>query len=145
MSITSANAVFLITIPGVYSSPVQLAAFSADDMFSTEEVEPIELQMGADGVLTGGWVPTMNRMNITFLASSPSNVVFETWDVAQNQSRSIFNATGTVALLGTGRVYTLTKGFLSRVSRVPEAKKVLQPRRWGITWGAVTPGPQAVT
>jgi hypothetical protein len=140
-SITSADAVFMLTIPMVYSAPQQLQAFSADDMFSTDAIDPVELQMGVDGVLVGGWVPRERKQTIMFLASSPSIDIFETWAATNDAQRATYTATATISLKSLGRVYALTNGYLSTFTPMPNAKKVLQPRSFGITWQSIAVAP----
>ena len=56
-TITSADCTFLITIAGLFTSPVQLQGFAADRAFETAAVDVAELVMGVDGNLSAGWVP----------------------------------------------------------------------------------------
>lgn len=140
-TITSANAVLLLSIEGLYDVPQQLQGFAADDIFDTESLEPVETMMGVDGKLSGGWVPREVKQNISIQADSPSILVFENWYAAQQTARETYIANGQVHLSSVGRKYTMTRGFLSSVPPTPAAKKVLQPRRFTITWERVTSAP----
>lgn len=141
-TITSADAVFMLSIAGLYPAPQQLQGYAADDMFTTAAIKPVELQMGADGILVAGWVPVMKEMTIMLLASSVSVALFETWDATETSGRIKLPASGIIVLNSTGAKYTLSNGYLSEVSPMPDAKKVLQPRRFGITWQGISAAPR---
>lgn len=53
-TLTSANAVLLIGINSLYTTPQQIQGFATDDAFVTEVVTPVEMKMGVDGVLSAG-------------------------------------------------------------------------------------------
>ncbi len=50
-------------------------------------------------------------------------------------------AQGTLLIPATQRKYTLTRGFLRGISRIPGLKKTIQPRRLTIEWERITPAP----
>lgn len=138
-SITAVNAIYTISITGLFSAPQQLQQFSADDIFDTEAVEQIELQMGVDGHLTGGFVYAMVKQGITLMADSPSNDIFEQWRSAEKAARDIYWANASVTLPAIGKSYAMTRGALSSYPSFADAKKTLQPRKYAITWGDVSP------
>ncbi len=144
MSITSANAVITITIPLLLPVPVQLQGFAADDIFDSDEIEMADTLMGVDGILSGGVVLAMVPWNITFQADSPSIATFEAWDGGQQAAIDVFQAQANVTLTGIGRSYQMTNGFLVRGKRMPDAKKVLQPRKFRINWQQVIAIPVGV-
>jgi hypothetical protein len=139
MSITSANAVVMIGVAGIFPIPFQLQGFAADDIFDVEAIEAAETMMGVDGILTGGMVFVPIRQTISLMADSPSNLLFDTWWAQTQQQRDIFPANGNVVLRGSGQKWTLTNGILTNYKPLPDAKKVLQPRRFQITWQQVIP------
>ena len=142
-SITSTNAILMLTIPGVYNTPQQLQNFSADDIYDFDAVEVAETMMGVDsGNLAGGRV--INKIvlqRISFLADSSSNLIFEQWKGAQDQLGDVYIATMTVTLTSVNRKYNQVGGFLTRYSVAPAGRKVLQPRQFEITWQSVVPAP----
>lgn len=140
-SITSANAVITITIPGVYNVPVQLQGFSADNIYDTPAVETVQTAMGVDGILSGGFVYNPIPQTFSIQADSASNKIFEDWDQFQRQAKDVFTANASVTLISVGTIYTHTKGFLSSVSKMPTAGRILQPRQYTITWESVFPQP----
>lgn len=138
-TITAANAVFTLAVNGVFNVAQQLQQFSADDVFDTEAVESAEIMMGVDGHLSAGFVFVAVKQSITLQADSPSNLIFEAWQQAQKTARDLFFAQGGVILPSVGRAYTMTRGVLTSYPPIPDAKKVLQPRKYGITWESVSP------
>lgn len=140
-TITSANAVFMIQILPVYTVPVQLQGWAADDAFDTDAIEAAEALIGIDGVASYGWLPSLKKMKLTLQADSASNGIFEAVYTAQNAVREVFLMQGTIMLTSTGEVYNLVSGAMTSYSPMPAAKKVLQPRQYGITWQDITPSP----
>lgn len=140
-SITGANAVFMLTIPDLYDTPQQLQGFAADDVFSTDALQSAETLMGVDGHLAGGFVFVEIKQTIALQADSPSNDVFDNWHQAQQGAQEVFIANGMVILSNLGRKWTMTRGFLTTYPPLPNAKKILQPRSFGVTWQSVRPAP----
>ena len=141
MSITSANALIVLTVPGVLAVATQLQGFAADDVFDTDDVEMAATLMGVDGILSGGFVYSMVPWNIALQADSPSMPVFEAWDQAQQAVVDVLPAQATVTLTSVGRSYQMVTGYLVRGKRMPDAKKTLMPRKWRIDWQRVIPIP----
>lgn len=140
-TITSANSILLLSIAGLYDIPQQLQGFAADDVFDTETLEPVETMMGVDGHLSGGWVPMPVKWNISLQADSASILVFENWYSAQQTAREVYIASAQVQLPSVRRKYAMVRGFLSSYPPTPAGKKVLQPRRFQITWESISPAP----
>lgn len=141
MSITSANAVLMLTVAGLFPTPLKLQQFSADDLFEFEEIENAELSMGIDGVLAAGFKFVPLPQKITFMADSPSNVIFDNWNQYEIVNREKFRGGLQLQLSGLGTQWICSNGVLSRFKPVPDAKKTLQPRSFTITWQSVTPAP----
>lgn len=140
-TITAANSILLLSIEGLYDIPQQLQGFAADDVFDTETIAPAETMMGVDGHLSGGFVFNSIRQNIALQADSDSNLIFETWIAAMNKAREVYVAGAQVQLPAVKRKYVLTRGFLTSIPPTPAARKVLQPRRYQITWERITAAP----
>lgn len=139
MDITSANATFLITVPSILPVPTQLQGFAADDIFDFDEVAASEVLMGVDGVLSGGMVYVPKPQNIMLQADSASNAVFDAWYQLQQINSAVYAAQGNVLLSGISTTFALSNGILTRYKPVPDAKRLLQPRRYQITWQKVVP------
>jgi hypothetical protein len=143
LSITSANAVYLISVAGVFPVAQPLQGWGVDEAFDTERADISETKLGVDGVFAAGWVPRVTKQTITLLAASPSFLIFEQWVAAQDTTQSIFYATGTIILPSIQRKYSLPNGVLGpSFQAIPNAKKVLADRQFEITWGwPITSGP----
>jgi hypothetical protein len=140
-TITSANAIFMLSVTDVFDTPVQLQGFSADDVFDTEAVDPVEVLMGVDGVMSAGFVYVPIKQGITLQADSDSNDLFEEWYRQQQAGPDIFFAQATIRQPAISKAYTCSQGVLSTYPSMADAKKVLQPRKYGITWERVEPAP----
>jgi hypothetical protein len=127
----------MIGVTGLYTVPQQLQGFGADDMYSMESVENKEVVLGADGVMSAGWIPQIKTMSVTLQADSASNDFFEAWYAAEEAAQDAYFAFGTVVQPAVSKAYTLTRGVLSNYTPLAEAKKVLQPRKFQIKWNVV--------
>jgi len=138
-SITGATAVVMLTLPGVFPAPFQLQGFAADDVYDTDDLVSAETLMGVDGKLSGGfvYVPVVQRYHLQ--ADSPSIIFFDSWWAAQQQVIEVFNANGLVSIPSLGKKFTMTKGFLTGYKPLPDAKKLMQPQNFAITWQSVFP------
>ena len=137
--ITSANAVFLLTIPSVLPVPTQIFGFSVDDIFDFDDIDATDTVMGVDGILSGGLVYAAKPQNISLQADSPSITLFDAWYMAQQANTAAYPAFGNITLTSIGTTYALSTGFLSRYKPLSDAKKILQPRKFRITWQSVIP------
>jgi hypothetical protein len=144
-SITSANAIFFITIPLVYPNPTQLQQFGVDDAFMPEQFDTSETQVGVDGYGVAGYVPAPVPMTIRFLASSPSVAIFENWFEAMVLNNDVLPCSGNIAQPSVGRKYTMPLGVLTRVASMAEARRILQNREFRVTWLPQGPGIPAIT
>jgi hypothetical protein len=138
-SITSANAVFQIAVNTVFPIPVQMQGFSADDIFTTNPLETSEVLMGVDGILSAGFVFVPVKQEISLMADSGSATLFDLWFAAQQAAKDVFQAQGIVILPSINLKWSLLNGFLSTYHAIPDARKILQPRRFAITWQSMIP------
>jgi hypothetical protein len=141
MDITSANAAFLITVPAILPVPQQLQSFAVDDIFDVDDVDATETQMGVDGGYAGGMIFAPKPMNISFLASSASIAFFDSWYGAQQANLAAYPAEGSITFTGIGTSYLLLTGYLTRYKPMADAKKVLQSRKFRISWASILPVP----
>jgi hypothetical protein len=142
LQITSANAVFLLGIAGVYPIPQQIQGFGVDEAIDFEAAETAVVQQGVDGQTVSGWVPRITRMTVTLLAASSSFPIFENWIAAQDQNQQIYYATGLIMLPALQRKYSLPQGTLTRFPALPNARRVLMQRQFTIEWAwPITSGP----
>lgn len=136
-TITSANSVFTIVIPGLFPAPVQLRGYASDKAFATEAIDLAEVQMGVDGRMTAGFTPNPTKQTVTLQADSPSKDIFTALIQAMKTAREVFYISGSIALPSTGESFTLTRGILTNTKQIPDAQKVLQPMDFVITWESV--------
>lgn len=141
MSITSANSVFMLGILGIFPVPQPLQGYDVDDAFMAQMIKPKEVKMGIDGRLSGGYIPVPTPIEITLQSDSASNLLFEEWYAQEQATQESFTATGLIRLPSIGETYTLAVGFLTGYTPFAAAKKVLQPRKFEITWQSVIGAP----
>lgn len=138
-TITSANSVFTIVVPGIFPAPVQLRGYSADAAFKTDALDLAEVQMGVDGRMTAGYTPKETKQTVTLQADSPSKDVFLLIMQAMKTQREVFYINATIVLPSTGESFVMTRGVLTTAMQIPDAQKVLQPMEFTLTWESVTP------
>ena len=138
--ITSANSVFSLAIVGLIPTAVNLEGYSTDDAFDLDEIEVAQTQMGVDGFLSAGFVFNEVKQSITLQGDSKSNTIFETLYAAEKRLKKKFFMNATIQLPSLGLMYTLENGVLHTYTPMSAVKKVLMPRRFGLTWQSITPG-----
>jgi hypothetical protein len=89
--------------------------------------------------MSAGYVPVPRVQTITIQPDSPSMGVFEIWMAASETAREVFYANGTLNIPSIDRKYTLTRGVLTQIPPAPDAKAMLQPMAFQITWQNVSP------
>lgn len=140
-TITSANAIIMLSVPAVFPSPFQLQGFGPDTVYDMDVIESTEASMGVDGILSGGFVFAPIVQPITFQADSPSLPNFDTWYAYMFQTKDTTTATATISLPGIGTKYSFSKGFLTRYSPMPPGGRILRPRVMTITWQSALQSP----
>lgn len=140
-SITSANAILTLSVPPLFAIPQQLQGFGVDDIYDTDQIKSVETMMGVDGVLSGGFVYVEVKQTITLQADSASNSFFDTWWTQMQAAQDVYVASGLIKLPSIVTKFTMLTGFLTGYKPIPDGKKVLQPRKFEITWGKVAPAP----
>lgn len=139
-NITAQNAVYLLSIPTLYTTPQQLQQFETDDAFDTETVTIAEVEIGVDGNMVAGSIPFIVPQTLYFQASSPSLTIFDRWVQAQANGGLLF-ANATIRLVSIGMKFDLRRGALTSGHIIPPVKKVLKARSFKISWNTVTPSP----
>jgi hypothetical protein len=136
-TITSANAVLTIAVPGLFPAPVQIQGFASDKGFTVDAVDLAEVQMGVDGRMTAGFTPMPVKQGVHLQADSPSKEFFAAIVQAMKTAREVYYMTGSLSLPSTGESFSLTRGVLANASQIPSAAKVLQPVDFNIVWESV--------
>ena len=97
--------------------------------------------MGVDGVLSAGFVFKEIVQEIMLQADSASNALFDTWWTQMQATKSTYPANGMIKLPSIATKFSLILGFLTGYKPAPGAKRILQPRRFEITWQTIAPAP----
>jgi len=140
-TLTSANTVFMLSIPGLYNSPQQIQGFDVDEATNIDPITIAETKMGVDGFFAAGRIFAEIEQDVTLQANSPSISLFENWYAAQVSANTVYAATGTIIMPGLSLTYSLSQGFLKNYKPIADVRKILQPRRFRITWGQITGAP----
>lgn len=140
-TITSADVAFTITIQALFPVPQQLQGFATDDIYGVAQIKSVETMMGVDGVLSGGFVFVPVPQEITLQADSESNDVFDLWWTTMQATKGVLRATGLIQLPAIATKFVHTSGFLTGYTPIPAGKRVLQPRRYEVTWQSIVPVP----
>lgn len=141
MSITSANAILMLSVVPLFPVPQQMQGFATDDIYDIPTIRSVEVMMGVDGVLSGGFVFAQVTQTISLQADSVSNSFFDTWWAQMQATRDVYVASGLIKLPSISTKFLQTAGYLTGYKPAPSAKKVLQPRSYEITWGSLVPAP----
>ena len=138
-SITSANAVLTLSIGALYSSPQTITNFATDDIFDIDPLAAAEAMMGVDGKLSAGLVYAEVQMKLALMADSPSVPIFENWYQSERKVGDVYIAQGEIVLTAVNRSFSLNNGYLTTYPPISSAKRVLQPRVFGLTWESIVP------
>jgi hypothetical protein len=138
-TITSANSVFTITVPGLFPAPVQLQGYSAERAWNSDQQDLAETQMGVDGRMTAGYVPNPVKQTISLQADSPSKAIFKAIAAAMQSSKDVYYISGAIDLPSTGESFSGVRGVLVNFKPLPDAAKVLQPMDFAIVWESLLP------
>lgn len=133
-TITAATATVFLTVDGLFSSAQQIQGFGTDSMIETDDVAPGVAEMGVDGRLSVGWVPTPKVVKLTLAADSPSRDLMEDWIQAQDQQREVLPCNLVVNMPAIGRTYTYSRGVITAGRTQPNAGKTLAPAAYAITF-----------
>lgn len=136
-TLTVANSSIVLSVETIFPAPVPLTGYAADDIFSIEQATHIETSMGLDNRLSAGWVPAERVVSISLQGDSDSNRLFEQWNSSQVLLRDALTATLIITIFGINRVYICNKGFLRNFSPMPDARRILQPRRYTMVFESV--------
>lgn len=138
-TITDVNTVFMLGVTGLFTVPQQLQGYAADDISAIDPIDNAEVLMGADGVMSAGFVFIPIKQTIALQADSASNAIFEQWYSAQLQIQDLYFAFGILIYPGLKMQYTMTRGVLSSYPPAATAARVLQPRKYSMTWNSIIP------
>jgi hypothetical protein len=133
--LTDINSRLILSVPDVFAVPQIIQGYATDDAFASEEIDTAEVVLGVDGIMSSGYIPYIVPMLITLQANSASIPnTMEAWRSANAAAQS--NYLGSVVLMipSIGLQYQLVNGVLQRVTPFPQAKRILQPVRYRISF-----------
>lgn len=133
-TITSANAVLIITVEDIYPNGVEVQKFAADAAFATSDLTLAETRMGVDGQLAAGYTPQPIPLNVSLEADSPSYDVFANVMERQRTNMTLYQITAQITIPSLGKEFVLEKGVLQTGHPFSDSKKVLDPTSWGFVF-----------
>lgn len=140
-TLSTANSALSLAVLGLFPVPQAMQGYATDDSIATDDVNPAEVMMGVDGKLSAGFTPYATVQTYMFQADSPSLAFWDTILEAQKARNETLELFGTLNIQGIEKKYALVKGFITSATPAPTSKKVLQPRKFVVTWQSVTPAP----
>ena len=141
MSITSVNAVIMLTAGTIFPQPYQLQQWTADNIVGTDPIKAAEIQMGLDGNLTAGFINAPTPQNFYLMADSPATYFFDQLYFQEKAQQDKIPIFGTLAFPAVRKKWALVKGFLEDYAPVPNAKKVLEGLQYRVIWQSALPQP----
>ena len=133
-TITAQNSILLLQAPPLFPALVQMSGFMADRAFEVDDSEVGETVLGVDGNMSVGLLPSLTVQRIMIMPDSVASDFFEYLDAASQAQGDVYILNGSLTLPATQMAYTMTKGILTRMKRIPDAARVLQGRPFQITW-----------
>lgn len=134
MTLTAANSVFYLTVPGLYDAPVRIEGFSTDAAVSLAQRNPVVAQVGVDGHTSFAYVAANKEVTITLSADSPSLRLFEDWAAYQESVREVVLCNAEFTLPAIDRKYVGTRGGLTTTQDMPPVAQTLQASAFVITF-----------
>lgn len=140
-SLTGATTSYALSVTGVFNTPQVLQGFAADDVFDTPPIQSVETLMGVDGLMSAGFVYVEIKQMISIQSDSPSALLFDNWWAAMQAVQDVYFANANVVLLALNQKWSMNRGVLSQYTPIPAVKKLIQPRKFEITWNSMSPAP----
>lgn len=141
LNTTSADAKFFLTASGIFPAPIQLQGFQPDNMWNSDAVDNAETQIGADGKMSAGWVPSIKVYTIFLQAGSTSQDVFDLIYATETTQRAKLSLGGILLLPSQNKAYSFNKGVLKNMQILPNAAKIVQGRSYVTHWESITVAP----
>ena len=137
--ITSADAVFHITVKTLFNAPILLENWASDRAWETQQLRLAETKLSIDGKLNKGFVTSALDMTLTFAPNSNSVEVFDAIATASRQARTVYELNGELNIKDLGRKYTLVSGCLISYDALPGGGELLENRSAVIRWENILP------
>lgn len=139
LTITAANSTLHLTVPGLYDSPVKVEGFASDAAVQVAQNNPAVTEMGIDGHLSMGWVPTAKEMTISLAADSPSLRLFEDWAALQESTREVIACNMEITIPSINRRIVGIRGCMTTCQTTPNVGQTLQAAQYVFTFESLTP------
>jgi hypothetical protein len=131
-SLTVANSVLTLAVPGLDIGPVQIQGFATDDAFDTTAVKPAEVMVGVDAKKSQGFVAFLVPFKFTLQADSLSIDVMDAIEEAQEAALETYEISVSLSAPGLGKLWTFSNGTLTEFKKTPNGKKLMQPQNYEI-------------
>jgi len=128
--ITSANAELVLIAAGVFPAGVALQMFSTDQSYTMPAVNIAQTQMGVDGKMVSGYLPSIYSVSIMLQAASPSRFFLSTLWEAMTSNRCVYACGLVCTLPSVGQRFVWSNGVLKSGVIVPAGGKVLGATTW---------------
>lgn len=139
MTITSANSSMYLTVPGLYDAPVKIEGFATDVAAQVAQNNPAVTEMGIDGHLSMGWVPTAKELTIGLAADSPSLRIFEDWATLQETTREVIACNIEITIPSINRKIVGLRGCMTTSQTFPNIGQTLQAAQYVFTFESLIP------
>lgn len=142
-TITSADAVLVLSSRDLELAAVQIQGFSADAAWAMGDTEVAQKTRGVDGKLSFGFVYGDYDMVITLQADSDSDKIFELIMTGAVTNQAVYRIDGVLTLPSNGKAIVMGRGGVTSGRIMADGQRVLQPRTWTISWESVQVVPLA--
>ncbi|MEE8658522.1 Structural protein [Acetobacteraceae bacterium EV16G] len=137
--ITSADAIFTLTIQPLFSAPITLENWGTDRAWEVSSYAATDSRMSIDGYLNKGFQHRPVEMSLTLEANSPSNAVFEAIEEYQKAMTTVVILGGELRLPGLHRKYTFDDGHVIGMTPLPGGASMLEARTYNLRWRRIIP------
>lgn len=137
--ITSADAVFTLTVQTLFNAPVRLENWSANRAWEGQALRLADTRLSIDGKLNKGFVPSAYDMTLHFSPNSNTWDIFDELQTTIRQAKTVYELNGELHLPGLHRKYTFVSGCVLEMAAVPNGGELLEERSVHIRWQDVLP------
>lgn len=134
MTITSTNSSLHLTVPGLYDTPVKIDGFSSDAAVQVAQNSPVVTEMGVDGHMSMGFVPTVREVTISLAADSPSTRLFEDWATLQETTREVMACNMEITIPSVKRKIVGLRGCMTTCQTFPSIGRNLEAASYVLTF-----------
>jgi hypothetical protein len=128
--ITSANAELVLTVADIFPAGISLQMFSTSQSYTMPAVNIAQTQMGVDGKMVSGYLPSIYSVTITLQAASPSRFSLSTLWEAMSFNRCVYQCGLVCTLPSVGQRFVWSNGVLRNGAIVPTGGTTLGPTTW---------------